>query len=575
MYVRLSFIIILFTCTKSSINATDMVALFNQAFKGYSPFFGISIARDTITPAYGGIDVDEEKMIFCILESILSGVELRPEIIDYINVIAENKENQYIEIKRRLISKEEAINEDELRNDLIDSAVESFSKVPKFIEFFNYTKDTKIKFKQKLKDFIQSRINEPCENIDALRAHLKTTFDVIDKPSTIVFEQKSAEIKKIIEQLINLQKVKKEKARAQLEKELSKDQANFFGYYEDSIGTQDPHYYFRRIINAQLQYIRNLAQFFNKKIKSHPCLIVFNEMFFSKDHPLTIESLEEKQNYIKNLTHKFSNILVHANFLFQDTLNFENEEKYKSFVNKQYRTFTMLHKFTEKEIFETSEKFTYEDYRVQFLETRDTLNIIKNQSFIYWNNTPLMSYLKSSYRNEADKYIKEGAFYILGQGQDLIIYDEHISNADSCAMAKIVNKYLSTEICYDSNIGVRKSLKTYPANGKIHIIVSNTLSIDNQENVNNFSTKIPLLFHVDPKYQEIFINNENNVIFNPELVAESNDPFHKNKINQLVRATPIITFRLNLGLNDVFIFHLWDLNYLLKISQDCQKPKHS
>ena len=94
MYVRLSFIIILFTCTKSSINATDMVAHFNQAFKGYSPFFGISIARDTITPAYGGIDVDEEKMIFCILESILSGVELRPEIIDYINVIVENKENQ-------------------------------------------------------------------------------------------------------------------------------------------------------------------------------------------------------------------------------------------------------------------------------------------------------------------------------------------------------------------------------------------------------------------------------------------------------------------------------------------------
>ena len=124
-------------------------------------------------------------------------------------------------------------------------------------------------------------------------------------------------------------------------------------------------------------------------------------------------------------------------------------------------------------------------------------------------------YLKSSYRTEADPYL-EGRLYVLGRGKDEVL-DTIMGRLAEGEVARVLKKYLSTEICYDLEIGVRKKLSSYPPEGKIHIVVSNTLSLAQLGRAENLPDHIPLIIHVDPKDQEILFKNETRATFKSEV----------------------------------------------------------
>lgn len=336
-----------------------------------------------------------------------------------------------------------------------------------------------------------------------------------------------------------------------------------FGEYTSKIGEKDPSEFFRSVfINAER--ICGLSQrIYGEKILRNPCLVIFNEMFFSKDIPLSSEEFLATAGAFGELTRRHPNILVNANFLYEGSRPFKDEGEYRDFLDGQARVVDDLSTRTRKQIFESGKYPGYQEYVTQFSAYRSPLNILRNQAVIFWNGNPVTHYLKSSYMREAEAFLG-GRFYELGAGRDEIS-DSFMVGSPEERVARILMENLSTEICYDLEIGVRKKLDSYPRAGKIHVVISNTLPLAQYGRAENLPDHIPLIIHVDPQDQEILLRTESRTILLPDtLPAVSGDPLHAIRINQFTKATPLSTFRVNLTSNNVFIFHVWDLQHYLQ-----------
>jgi hypothetical protein len=242
---------------------------------------------------------------------------------------------------------------------------------------------------------------------------------------------------------------------------------------------------------------------------------------------------------------------------------FREHRLYQAFIKGQEDRAEGLSERIQKQIFESDSYESYTQHVKQFADFRSPLKTLKNESVVFWNGKPITHYLKSSYMKEADPLLEE-RLYLLGRGIDEINPEVTSGLHD---MVSIITKYLSTEICYDLEIGVRKKLNSYPPEGKIHIVVSNTLSLAQLGSAENLPDHIPLIIHVDPKDQEILLKNEVQATLYPLSSSDmAGDPLHSVRYNQFTKAMPLATFRVNLTPNNVFIFHIWDLQQCLQIA---------
>lgn len=153
----------------------------------------------------------------------------------------------------------------------------------------------------------------------------------------------------------------------------------------------------------------------------------------------------------------------------------------------------------------------------------------------------------------------------MGSGEDEVVTEDDRVKA----VAEVIKQYLSTEICYDLEIGLRKTLQSYPDNGRIHVVVSNTLSLAQLGKAENLPDHIPLIIHADPKEQEILVENEVRAILLPDVYTPdtAGDPLHTTRFNQFTKAMPLADFRINLTDNNVFVFRVWDLQQLINLQE--------
>lgn len=537
---------------------------FGNAFKGTSPFYGITVARDTVTATYGALTHEEEGIVFSILTSLFSG-ETR-EILTLSAELIRQKASWFIQTKEALQKEESRLNPVEIAELTIDEATSSFVSATHFRDFLGF-KDEKQRCKETLQGFVSdSTRHRRAEAIDAFRIRLREAFGVpIPKMSTPVFESKSKEIFDFIFTFNErVEKRKHDTVKTEILKNFT--DRNLFERYASQIRDQDPNTFFRGIF-ANIEKIARLSQrIHGEKIRQNPCLVIFNEMFFSKDRPLSSDEFTAKEVALRGLTRRHRNVLVHANFLFEGLHSFDSPAEYEAFMIEQERRVNLLSARTGKQIFESGRYAEgYKEYATQFLGYRSPLNILKNQSYVFWNGHPVISYLKSSYMREAEHLLTAGKFYELGTGEDVIPPALADLSAEM-AVAKILRENLSTEICYDLEIGVRKKLDSYPIGGKVHIVISNTLPLAQYGRAENLPDHIPLIIHVDPQDQEILLQAETKALLLPDTMpAVSGDPLHAVRINQLTKSMPMTTFRINLTTNNIFIFHVWDLQHCLQI----------
>lgn len=558
------YVLFFLSCNKlyCAAEVSELEGRFTNAFKGATPFYAITAARDTITEAYGPLTPVEKDLVFLMLTGILSGDH--GSFIAAARALIGEKERWFSERKAALESAARGLASERITDLIVEEDADSFAKVPAFRGFlgFGVERGRKEECKGALKIFILDSIRQKRpETIEGFRARLREAFGVQSKPSMPVFDTKS---KEIFDGIVNhdekLEKTKHDEAEAVVLGEPLERTA--FESYNTKIGGGDPREFFRSVLTNIERICAVSQRIHGEKIQTHPCLIVFNEMFFSKDVPLSADEFGAIERNFRDLTRRHTNVLLHVNFLYETIRPFKEEAEYRAFMAEQARRLELFTARTGKQIFESDRyREGYREYVAQFSDHRPSLNILRNQSVVFWNGSPVTSYLKSSYRTEAERLL-QGKLYELG-----IAEDEILAATDSTpekVVATLLRNNLSTEICYDLEIGVRKAMATYPA-GKVHIVVSNTLSLAQAGRAENLPDHIPLIIHVDPKDQEILLATETRAILAPGTsAATSGDPLHADRFNQFTKAMPLATFRINLTGNNVFIFHIWDLRHCLE-----------
>jgi hypothetical protein len=109
------------------------------------------------------------------------------------------------------------------------------------------------------------------------------------------------------------------------------------------------------------------------------------------------------------------------------------------------------------------------------------------------NGLILTRYRKSTYFQESDATLAHNAncWYIFGTSQDIIEPGQARNR-----LAVFLRKRISSEICFDLALGIRKNNPS--STSQIHIIQSNYIDATMYENQNNLQNS-KLMIHVDPE----------------------------------------------------------------------------
>ena len=201
----------------------------------------------------------------------------------------------------------------------------------------------------------------------------------------------------------------------------------------------------------------------------------------------------------------------------------------------------------------------WQEYLEDVRENEGPLNIFENISYTYWNIGALGYYRKSSYRDEAEKLLKKGYLYRIGHAKD----DQLLAKESNPSIMKVIQKNMSTEICYDLELGVRKAFASYPEELKIHVVPSNVLPVTHR-NIDNLPDNGSIIFHVDPEYTELLVRNK----FQLDLrdVKHGNELFNKFKHHKFIRKSPFLSLQLMTD-NNLYTFSVWRLDEAIRESQ--------
>ena len=283
---------------------------------------------------------------------------------------------------------------------------------------------------------------------------------------------------------------------------------------------------------------KNLKEYIQKeKIDNMPCFIVFNEYFFGKG-PL----MAEKKNKLLEQFSDFENAIFVVNFvslgqklvsvyeidrtanivrnsmihekLLAQKLQIPQQEGYMlslgsnikerfsyaysglQFAQKNFNSSFEVQGNENQANKEITDYLAYlkqllEAIKTEFIETQ----CLENVTFYYHKNIPLMKYNKATYYNEVLNLNQNKITYLFGIGTDLIVSFLN-------PISETLHKNVSTEICRDVCLGVRKEDRTHK---KLHIIQSNTIKAE------NYKQHIPKTLYIitsDPNYNKCFQKNE-------------------------------------------------------------------
>lgn len=366
---RYSCLLLIYVIALPILNKVSASEIFEGAFKGSSPFYAITVARDTVTKSYGPLTPDEEGIVFSVLTNLLSeGSSL------FRNLSVENihkKEAWYNCIKEILEKEEQQLDSREVAESIIKREAKSLTGVPQFKNFLGPDKgkeECEISLSGFISDGINRGITDP--STEDFRKRLKEWFQIPpEKAVTVVFENKTQELYDFIRTFEDraTQEIRKtaRKNVAQKQKNFAQD-ISLFEKYESKIGKQNPRVFFENIVKTIDRINRKSLEIHANTIQNNPCLVVFNEMFFSKDRPLAAEEHAQKTDFLKGLTEAHPNILMHANFLFEELIQL-SEDRYNALTKEQNQRIEKFSEKTGKQVFESANYDTYEAYAKQFL----------------------------------------------------------------------------------------------------------------------------------------------------------------------------------------------------------------
>ena len=271
-------------------------------------------------------------------------------------------------------------------------------------------------------------------------------------------------------------------------------------------------------IDGLLKEIDNVLSTFNEGIN----LVLFYEYFFSRN-PISYKAKEELISKIKNVSKKYKNTLFFAPIFY--ILEKAPEKEYiERIIN--YST-----------IIETNHPFAKWDVNYDFLEiTKDKKDWVANEVFVIFENEVILSHKKSVFFQEfTSKLLHRFYNYDFGFGLNNVL----TKNNNLLNLVKIINKYISTQICkecqdellflrkyfiqFDESILISDNKKYFQEKKKLfkefedpkhmeknlYLIFSNTMTT---ESILHTFKEESIISHVDPINNGIFSIKYNKVI---------------------------------------------------------------
>lgn len=526
-----------------------------KAFNGIEPFYGIAVTRESGND-YVPLSEEESYFVFCILNHIFGNTVEESKFIQDINNIFIDKAKRFNSLVENELKRRDQEKNTEQANKIIENRLlsEIIDKLNKKLIFKNNNIETK--------------------KVDALSVHIMPLINNEEEAS-----------KKIIELVVpaNLSTDKTQAASiilTELKKVRENKQQRIAQIVLESFSESEN--YFVTNIKKKLSHNKDLEKFceeqkhtliecyreFMKQFEAFPqelkaleeswSLVVFNEMFFSKTMPLCAEDI----NYIMfdlELFLKINNqAIVNTNFLMEHKEKFTSIDKRNQWLNAEHELYKKLEQNNINNFFHSA--YSNIQWQNLFSNIKDSeqieINMLQNTSFTSWNGEPLIFYKKTSYRDEAETSLKKnGYIYSIGLANDLPGVVENVHQS----IQQVLLGNISTEICYDLEIGIRNKFKTYPKTHKIHIFQSNTLPI-NSKNIDNLPDNGSIIFHVDPEYTEVLVKN--NFLCNLNK-KEDSELFNKYKIGKFERRNPFFSMKILLN-DNLFTFSCWNFQELLQ-----------
>lgn len=224
-------------------------------------------------------------------------------------------------------------------------------------------------------------------------------------------------------------------------------------------------------------------------IKKYAKIVIFNEMFFSQEEPLSFSEKESIELALKDLSKKDSRLFLCPNFLFLENMKTISKEDMQKIIQKtvdsiKNESMQIGYSYSSMII----PKITNAMEQLRIKNNFDVIPLI-NKSVCINNDVTLIEYLKSTYFQESDNDLidtSKNCWYLFGNGKD------HCITAN--ALSKFLLKNMSFEICFDLANGIRKKKNKA---SKLHILQSNWIDSTGYQNQNNL-VENKLIIHVDP-----------------------------------------------------------------------------
>ncbi len=234
----------------------------------------------------------------------------------------------------------------------------------------------------------------------------------------------------------------------------------------------------RSLSAIELDSIKSIQQrmgeyFLSNNANEKSKLIIFNEMFFSQVMPLNVNQKDFIKNCLCNLSIHSPYTILYPNFLYTEQRSITGTDI--AFV------------FTNMENAKNSGKMNISDN--DFSRCRSIISTIPNNGIIHNKNflinetysinggRVLTRYKKVGYFHENDQCISSGMLYDSGPG-----YDEAFGTFSQ--LQQILLRNISTDICLDLNIGIRRNnpllwrnpiVGALPQDSNLHIVQSNSI----------------------------------------------------------------------------------------------------
>ena len=241
------------------------------------------------------------------------------------------------------------------------------------------------------------------------------------------------------------------------------------------------------VVGADLKtQIRKIHKDYNN-MENCTKIVVFNEMFFAQEEPLSSSDKEVIESALYSLSKADKLLLLCPNFLFLEKPKTVSKADMNLIANN-HKTFLSEGKMRIDErcnaAFAEKIKNTLSSTKVSF----DITPLI-NKSICIHNGTTLIEYMKSTYCRESDSNLIDASkdcWYFFGNGDDQLVKNNELS--------QFLLANMSFEICFDLANEIRKKRNK---DSKLHILQSNWIDSTCYQCQKNL-VENRLIIHVDP-----------------------------------------------------------------------------